>query len=645
MLSGFLGIKFFRSFRIPVQEEDQIRFLSEKKIGFNDYKYISDARIIDISLAGLGLSTVQELSPGQELRFSIQFKKRAIEVEGKVVRVLLDGEVENQSTYYDVALEEEGQEMKKFFKKYILSFGPDRLRDCLSALFLTDSYSRSIEGVEFFTLLMAIFKDLGKIAAEKEFFPLLLKELKGVLDAEQISVRLIHPESNELQVIAALGVLYENLQFNYREGIAGSVFTTGVPLNIDTSCDQVRYDSKAISLKSVKSVICYPINNSYDKVVGVIEVVNKQNAKRFNTEDEEVMSIFSLVLGVIFQGYNPLSADSEVRGFSTPFDREYAIIGKAPRVIKLRQSIRKLKNVKIPVLIQGEGGVGKSLFAKVLYFEGKKGQSSPAIVDVLYSSEQEVAERLLGPEGLLFKTQGGAVIIRNSHALSLSLQGQLARLFMEGNFLERGLSCYARLFMTTSEDLEKKVAQGAFHPELFNYFSQAFVEIPPLRERKGDIADLINYFLKLECRRQGFLLKAFAPSLIKTFCEYHWPGNIRELKAYVVRSVTLNPQGHIISQLDDLSMSKIKQVPLGFKFFEDIPLASRPGLSIKDRLSLIERKIIEIEIKRFDGNKSKAARGMGISREALRKKLLHSQEVLDRLGQGDTSCPYPRRVA
>ena len=644
MLSSLLGVKFFQTFRIPVEEVDQVRFLAEKKMGFNHYKYISDAKMIDISLSGLGLSTAQELPFGQELRFSIQFKKMVVEVEGKVVRALGGGEMENQ-IIYGVALEEEGHEMKRFLKKYIFSFGPERLRDCLMTLSLTDCYSRSSEEIELFTLVMAIFKDLGKFASRKEFFPLILQEAKGVLDAEQASVFLIHPESNELRAIAALGVPSEDLQFNYREGIAGSVFTTGVPLNIDTVCDQIRPLFKAPPSKSVKSVICYPVHNSYDKVVGVIEVVNKRREKRFSTEDEEVMSIFSLVLGVIFRAYNPFSAHSQVRGFSTPFDREYAIIGKTPIVKKLRQSIGTLKNIKIPVLIQGERGVGKSLFAKIIHFEGKNKESGPEIVDALYSSEQEVAEKLLSPEGLFFKTQGGTVIIRNGHALSLSLQSQLARLFTEGSFLGRSLSCHVRLFITASEDLEKKVAEGTFHPKLFEYFSQAFVEIPPLRERKEDMADLINYFLKLECRRQGFLLKAFSQSLIQTFCEYDWPENVRELKAHVVRSVTSNPENHVISELDALSMSKIKCGLLGPKLFDDIPFASRPGLSLKDRLSLIERRIIEIEIKRFDGNKSKAAKGMGISREALRKKLLYSQGVLARLEQGDTLYPDPQKVA
>ena len=484
MLSSLSEFKFFQGFRIPVEEVDQVRLLVEKKISFNNYEDISDARILDISLTGLGLSSRKELSLGQELRLSIQFKKMLIELEGKVVRVFGSGETENQMIY-GVALEEDGQEMRRFLKKYILSLGPERLRDCLHGLSLTEHYSRFNEGVELFTLIIALLKDLSKFTDREEFFPLMLQEIKRVLDAEQVSVFLIHPESNELRSFGSLGVPEEDLQFNYKKGIAGSVFTSGVPLNIDIVSDQARFSFQSPPPKNIKSVICYPIYNFYDKVVGVIELVNKRNQKRFNTEDEEIMYLLCLVLGVSFRTYNPLSPHSQVRRFSTPFDRKYAIIGKSSMVKKLRQSIGKLKSLTTPVLIQGERGVGKTLFGKVIHFEGRKGEGELEIVDALYSSDQEISKNLLSSKSLLFAPQGGAMIIKNGQHLSLSLQGKLAHLFTKRSFLGRSLSCHVRFLMTTSEDLEGKVADGSFHPQLFEFFSQALVGNSPSQRTYG----------------------------------------------------------------------------------------------------------------------------------------------------------------
>lgn len=634
MLSSLSEFKFFQAFRIPIEEADQVRFLVEQKMGFDHYEYLSDVKIVDISLDGLGMASTQQLSIGQELRFSIQFKKIVIDIEGKVVRAFTGGMVGGQ-VVYGVALEEEGQDMKRFLQKYIFSLGPERLRDCLASLSLTDHYSRLGEGIELFTLIIAIFQDLAKFADQAEFLPLLLQEVVRILQAERASILLIHPESNELRAVATLGVAKEELQFNYRQGIAGSVFTTGISLNIDIVHDQVRSSLKGKGGlgPEVKSVICYPIHNSHDKAIGVIEVVNKRNKERFSIDDEEAMHILSLIFGVIFRMYHPFSANSQVRGFSTPFDREYAIIGKSTIIKKLRKSIGKLQDITTPVLIQGERGAGKTLLAQVVHFEGKRGIHELEIIDCLHLSEQEVEEKLFGQQGILLKMQGGTVVIKNGHQLSLPLQNELVDLLVKGSFPDSDTPFNFRLFITSCEDLEQKVAERAFNPKLFDYFSKAFIEIPPLRERKEDIEGLVNYFLKMECRHQGLLLKAFDSVLMETFREYEWPGNIGELRNYVVRAVIANPESHIISQLDDLAMPKIKRGLSGLKLFNDIPFVAQLDLSLKDRTLLIERRIIEIEIKRLKGNKSKAAQVMGISREALRKKLLHSQKVLDRLNE------------
>ena len=120
-------------------------------------------------------------------------------------------------------------------------------------------------------------------------------------------------------------------------------------------------------------MLCNPINNREDKVIGVLEVLNKRNEDRFSVEDEKTIKVMSLVFSALFHNFNPVSERSQIRRFSTPFDRKYVLIGRSPIASKIRSSIIKLKDIDGPVLIEGEPGVGKSLLAKIIHFEGKRG--------------------------------------------------------------------------------------------------------------------------------------------------------------------------------------------------------------------------------------------------------------------------------
>ena len=227
--------------------------------------------------------------------------------------------------------------------------------------------------------------------------------------------------------------------------------------------------------------------------------------------------------------------------------------------------------------------------------------------------------------------------MKDIEVLDLNTQRKLVQLFRNGANPDINITFDFRLIALSSLDLSTLVDKGEFDYELFDFINKAFIEIPDLKNRSDDVEALINYFLKMECRKQGLLLKAFSPRLVEEFSEYEWPGNISELKRYVERAVTLSPRDHIINEINDLTIPKLKKAVRGLKLFDDIKFASQSDLSLKDRMSLIERKIIDSEIKRVKGNKSKAAKEMGISREALRKKLLHSDEILTRLETGNNT--------
>ena len=194
----------------------------------------------------------------------------------------------------------------------------------------------------------------------------MLEEVVRILNAARASIFLINAETNELEAASALGVPKEKLKFDYRLGIAGSVFTTGVALNIDTSRDSSRFNEffdKQFNFET-RSIICYPIHNREDKIIGVIEVINKRNQDRFTVEDEKTMKVLALVFSSVYHNFDPMSEKSQIRRFSKPFNRNHAIIGKTSHINSLRNTIMKVKDLESSVLIGGENGVGKTLLQK-----------------------------------------------------------------------------------------------------------------------------------------------------------------------------------------------------------------------------------------------------------------------------------------
>lgn len=635
MLASFSEFKFYQSFRIPVEEADDLRFLVELDDGPKNSNYIDDARLIDISLTGFGFSTSQRISVGTELSISLQFKKHHLDLSGRVVRAFSKS-VDDHTIIYGVEVDEE-KSIGKFLESYIMSFSAERLKDCLIHSALKERYTKATDGFEVFSLLLSLFKDITHFGDKEGFIESMLEEVVRILNAQRATVFLINPESNELEAICALGVRKDQLKFDYRLGIAGSVFTTGVALNIDTVHDSSRFNEdfdRKLGFET-KSIICHPIHNREDKIIGVIQVLNKRNEDRFTIEDEKTMKVLSLIFSSVFYNFTPMSDRSMIRRFSGPFDRKNAFIGKVPHVASLRSTIVKLKDIEAPVLVYGEAGVGKSLYSKILHTEGQRGLKTFEVVDCTDREMNRLEANLFGPSETDCKfitCQGGSVELHEVGSLPMTMQRKLVDLLKAKHIPGTKYSVDVRVIATSSKDLAELTEKGDFDKELFEMLSKAIVHIEPLRRRLDDIDMLVDYFLKVECKKQGLLLKTFAPKLLDKLKKYDWPGNVKELRLCVERAVLYNPKAHVITDIDiQDSASPLVDLAAKKRMFGDLPYVSDHAIPLKDRLAIIEREMIHAEIRRNNGNKSKAAKEMGISREALRKKLLMSSEILKTL--------------
>ncbi len=645
MLTSFSEFKYYQSFRVPVESRDDVQFLVEFENDQGRLEFVEQVKLLDVSMTGIGFTTPAPLPIGTTVRCSLHFKRLRFDFGASIVRAFheVGAPTANLMSYGAELDSEDYGNMKRFIEQYIHSLPPERLKDSLIQLALTQHYASEKEGFEMFSLLLSLFKDITQFGNKEKFVESMLEEIVRILNGQRATIFLINTETNELEAVAALGIEKELLKFDYRKGIAGSVFTTGVSLNIDCKTDKVRFSEEIDKMTGfdTRSIMCSPISNREDKIIGVIEVLNKRNEDRFTVEDEKTMKVLALILSSVFHNYNPISEKSLIRRFSTPYDREYAWIGRSGQTSELRKAIVRLKDIDSPLLINGEPGVGKKLFARIVHNEGKRGLAPFIVVKCKGVDEETLSKELFGDGIVRSKLEeciGGSVVFEDIGFLSLSQQQLLAQVLLERRIPGSHISLDVRPIFTTSRDLRAMTeTEGTFNPDLYHLLSVTEIHVDPLRKRPQDIEDLLSTCLRKECRKQGLLLKDFSEVAKEQLVSYSWPGNVAELEKAVEKAVLYNPKAHIITDLGSKSAPIIDVTKTGNCLLESIPHADDSAIPLKDRVALVERELILAEIKRHKGNKSKAAIAMGISREALRKKMLMSDEILEGLRQAKTA--------
>ena len=639
MLTSFSEFKYYQSFRVPVESCDDVQFLVEFENDQGKHESVPKVKLMDVSLTGLGFLSTFPLPVGTVLRCSLQFKRLRFDFGASIVRAFHNvGASAEESMSYGAEMDAEDYgNMKRFIEQYIQSLPPERLKDSLIKLALTQHYASEKEGFEMFSLLLSLFKDITQFGNKEKFVESMLEEIIRILNGQRASIFLINTETNELDAVAALGIDKELLKFDYRKGIAGSVFTTGVSLNIDCKTDKIRFSGEMDKMTGydTRSIICSPITNREDKIIGVIEILNKRNEDRFTVDDEKTMKVLGLILSSVFHHYNPVSEKSLIRRFSSPYDREFAWIGRSSQTSEIRKAVVRLKDIDSPLMVIGENGVGKKLFCHIVHNEGKRGLAPFVVISSKGVDEQTLQNELFGFEGSKSKLEdciGGTLVIDEVGFMSLPLQMKLLKVLSERRIPGSHISLDVRVIFTTSRNLKQMIEEsGTFNPDLYDFMCSSEIHIEPLRKRSQDIDDLLSYCLKRECRKQGLLLKDFSDEVKEQLMTYSWPGNVVELEKAVEKAVLYNPKAHVISDLGTKSTPIIDINTNGSCMLENIPHADDTSIPLKDRVALVEREMILAEIKRHKGNKSRAADTMGISREALRKKILMSDEIIEAL--------------
>ncbi|MBB5316795.1 sigma-54 dependent transcriptional regulator [Tunturiibacter empetritectus] len=317
------------------------------------------------------------------------------------------------------------------------------------------------------------------------------------------------------------------------------------------------------------------------------------------------------------------------------------LVGRSPEMEKLYRILSKVAYSTHPVLILGESGTGKELVARSIHFNGPNAAKPFVPVDcgslVPTLIESELFGHVKGAftgadrakEGLLASAEGGTVFLDEIGELPLDLQAKLLRALQEKEVRPVGATqarpISARVLAATNRDLATMVEQGRFRKDLYFRLNVVNLRIPPLRDRRDDIAVLATHFLK-QMEKETGVVRSFSDSMLRTIAEYDWPGNVRELENAIERACALSsgPVLHLGDLPTQLQNFRMQQGPAIHATEEDEPMRSEAMGSSQDGIVSIaemERQAILGTIRQLKGDKLMAAKLLGIGKTTLYRKL------------------------
>lgn len=353
-----------------------------------------------------------------------------------------------------------------------------------------------------------------------------------------------------------------------------------------------------------------------DEVMGVVEVgrdvtveVSREYSEAYRAEMEKELEDMRRELEDRYQFSN--------------------IVARAPKMRRVFEVIRAVSASSATVLVQGETGTGKALVARAIHYNSRRRDRPFVEVDCGVLSETLLESELFGHVrgaftgalkdkiGRFELANGGTIFLDEITNLSFPLQVKLLRAVQEGKFERVGgtdtIEVDVRIIAATNEDLAALAEQDRFRKDLYYRLNVIKIDLPPLRERREDISLLGMHFLERYAGKNGKALKGLSRGAVERLMSYDWPGNVRELENIIEQAVVF-ADGEWISP-DDVNLP-------GDGRREYVPMVSEGGvLPLKRVLEVPERAYIGEVLKLVDGNKSRAARLLGISRSSLYEKI------------------------
>lgn len=305
------------------------------------------------------------------------------------------------------------------------------------------------------------------------------------------------------------------------------------------------------------------------------------------------------------------------------------IIGRSPVIEQLFELIKRVSELNVNVLITGESGTGKELVARAIHYSGNRHEEPFVPVNCGAIPENLMESELFGykrgaftgaskdKKGLFEEGDGGSIFLDEIGELPLHMQVKLLRVIEDKNIRPLGgtelVPVDVRVIAATNRKLEDEVANNKFREDLFYRLNVIVMDLPPLRKRKEDIPPLVIHFIEKCSKEMDKKIEGISPQALEVLENYNFPGNVRELENIIARCVALESSN--IIRREALPQNLFGGDVVGF----EPPLST--GINLDSVMGNVERRMIEKALKETQGNKTEAAKLLGITMRSLRYRL------------------------
>ncbi len=505
----------------------------------------------------------------------------------------------------------------------------------------------------------------------KDLLPFIMEKCRDALNAEGASLLFLDRDRDEFYFPFVSGSDYgatsklANLRFPADQGVAGAAIINGRSLKVDDAQHDIRHYHRADVTTGfvTRNLIATPLI-SPDGPVGVIEVINRRGQEAFSEDDVHFLEALAGSITIAIENarfYEQVKeSEAKLRTQMGALRRDLArqdhfseMVGSAPAMAEVFQLMEAAAGSSITVLIQGETGSGKELVARGIHKASARADGPFLAINCAAMPENLLESELFGHRrgsftgalrdnpGLFRAATGGTVFLDEVGDMPLAMQAKLLRVLEEEEVVPVGesfpIKVDVRVLSATNRDLRAAIKAGTFREDLYYRLAVFPIRVPPLRERLTDVPLLIQRFLKLACERHRKNVPGFDESAIKTLEAFDWPGNVRELQNEVERAVALARNGEMItverlSAIVRAGSSLIAAKPETVipppppvaeddKIdAEDDDFGSEEG-SLREARAAFESRYITGILQRCEGNISRAAKLMGVSRVQLQRKV------------------------
>ncbi len=458
--------------------------------------------------------------------------------------------------------------------------------------------------------------------------PYVFRLLRKLMGFERVTLTIYDPATDQIVVRAASSGEFPRDGFRRGEGITGKVWKHGVPIVVPDISKEPEFLNKLWKRGDLGnrkiSFIAVPLKRG-GEVIGVLSADREVSGR----ESLDELTRFLNMVAVLIANYYTLekeveeekrNLESEKKALQMELRRIYGemkiegVVGRSRQILEILDVIHRVAPTGATVLLRGESGVGKEVFARAIHFLSPRAEGPFVTVNCAAIPESLLEAELFGYErgaftgatqrkkGKFELAEGGTLFLDEIGDMTPSLQTKLLRVLQEKEIERLGgsrpVKVDVRVIAATNRNLEEMMREGKFREDLYYRLNVVPIFIPPLRERREDIPVLVYHFLDL-FREQYAKEVRIAPEVMDAFMEYPWPGNVRELRNVVERMVILDTDGILTG--------------------EDLPAELRRGSLRKAEtppegtLKDMERRMIEKALRETGYVIKEAARRLGMT--------------------------------